>query len=243
MGHTLRLPDGFEFPNEVNGWHFDPEPYNGNARIAEDRETSVVVFNQLDTATVDVVDERVSGSENSVQLAASEYEQSDSGTDLWAAKREAAAAMVDHAVAWMRSTSPNEWAHPDVVEAVFDTPPGYELANYSRGMRETTVYYRRKGTDKRQRLAGAGKPETVTPETYPYLVVRTWHGSGNSDVALSPWRYDHDEERVPVVEPPAECGLDVALTMARQYAREHVDGAADAVATGQMDLLRFAEGE
>ena len=54
-------------------------------------------------------------------------------------------------------------------------------------------------------------------ETRAYLVVAAWRGSGNATVALAPWLRAHDEEMHEVVEPPAECGLAIAVKLAREY--------------------------
>jgi hypothetical protein len=45
----------------------------------------------------------------------------------------------------------------------------------------------------------------------PYLYVEACRGSGNATVVLAPWLRAHDDEKHAVLEPPAECGLDVAL--------------------------------
>ncbi|NEU58795.1 hypothetical protein [Halorussus sp. MSC15.2] len=42
----------------------------------------------------------------------------------------------------MHETPPDEWAHPEVHEAVFDALTRYEFDSYTRGHRETVVYYR-----------------------------------------------------------------------------------------------------
>lgn len=70
-----------------------------------------------------------------------------------------------------------EWSHPEVNEAVFDAPPGYEFDSYMRGHRETTVNYRREGAPQRKRLADVGRPDEATPETYPHLIVQMWQGA------------------------------------------------------------------
>lgn len=214
MGHLLTLPDGFDYPREVNGWRFDPDPYNGHAWVAPERDRTVLARTCLGTAMVKVHDERVSGPGSSVTVAEFEYDRGDSES--------AAARVVERAVDWMHDHAPTEWSHPEVTEAAFDAPPGYEFVDYSRGCRETCIYYRREGASGRTRVAGAGRPDEVTPETSPYLVVQMWQGSGNASVDLAPWRYEHDEERETVADPPAECGLDVALAVAREFAREIV---------------------
>lgn len=248
MGHTLSLPDRFEFPEEVNGWRFDPEPYNGNAWFSEDRKKAVAVFAIMGTARVAVIDERANGFDNKERVAETSYETADAeADDPWAAERDAAAQMVEQAVEWMEANHARDWTHPDVNEAVFDAPPGYELAEYYIESRTTVIYYRRVDADPERRLAGAGEPDVYTPDTCPYLYIHVWNGSGTATVALAPWLNAHGpDSKHPEVEavadPPAECGLDVALTMARQYAREHVATDADAAASGQTDLQQFVEG-
>jgi hypothetical protein len=228
------LPDGYDFPERVNDWQFDPDSsYNGHAWYGPDRERSVVVFAGLGSANAKVHDERVSGSGSYVELASVEYDRDD--------RREAVAEMVEQAVAWMQETAPEEWSHPEVNEAVFDAPPGYEFDGYSRGHRETFVYYRRKGASPRKRLAGAGSPDEATAETYPYLVVQMWQGSGNASVDLAPWRYEHDHERESVVDLPEECGLDKALSAARDHAIRHVENDAGPPSVGQTALSEWGE--
>lgn len=234
MSVSLLLPENFEYPERVNRWRFDADSsYNGHAWYGPDRERSVVVFSGLGSANAKVHDERVSGSGSYVELARTEYDRDD-----W---REAVAEMVEQAVAWMQETAPEEWSHPEVNEAVFDAPPGYELDGYSRGHRETFVYYRREGAPPRRRVAGAGRPDEATAETYPYLVVQMWQGSGNASVDLAPWRYEHDHERETVVEPPEECSLDVALAAARDYAYENVEDDAGLPNAGQTNLGNWDE--
>lgn len=244
MGRPLRLPDDFDAPDAVNGWRFDPEPYNGRAWRGPDDAKTVAVIAHLGTARAVVIDERASGFENRVEIASTSYETAaPEDSDPYAGERAAGAAMVEQAVAWMQETPPDAWTHPDVNEAVFDAPPGYDLAAYYLESRTTTVYYRRRDADPAKRLAGAGEPDAYTPATCPYLYVHVWTGSGEATVALAPWEHAHGPgskhpEIEPVVEPPAECGLDVALAMARQWAREHV--AADAETAAASDAAGTA---
>jgi hypothetical protein len=230
----LLLPENFEYPERVNGWQFDGDSsYNGHAWYGPDRERSVVVFAGLGSANAKVHDERVSGAGNHVELARTDYDRDN--------RREATAEVVEQAVAWMHDHAPDEWSHPEVNAGVFDAPAGYEFEDYCRYRRETFVYYRREGTPARRRLAGAGRPDEVTPETFPYLVVQMWQGSGTASVDLAPWRYEHDHERETVVGLPEECGLDIALAAARNYASEHAATESGTPSAGQTTLSEWGE--
>lgn len=242
MGHRLRLPDAFEVPTQVNGWTRDPEPYNGEAWFGPDREQSVVAFNSLETVYAEVRDERCSGFETGERIFERELEQPETETvpEMRERVRSANAALVEDLAAWMRANPPGQWSRTRVREAVFEAPVGYELADYYIESRQSRVVYHRVGAEAPSRLAGIGKPETVDPETFPYLVVEVWAGSGNATVALAPWRHAHDHEMQEVVETPDECGLDIALSMARQYAREQVDDSGTETTVGQTDLGQFA---
>lgn len=66
--------------------------------------------------------------------------------------------------------------------------------------------------------------------------ITAWRGSGDATVALAPWLRAHDEEMQEVVEPPAECGLAIAVKLAREYVRAETGRTRDAPATGQADL-------
>jgi hypothetical protein len=150
---------------------------------------------------------------------------------------------IKQAVEWMEATPPGTWTHPDVDEAVFDAPPGYELTHYYLERREVIIYYHREGAPEGHRLAGVGKPidDEVTPDSFPYLVVKAWRGSGNATVALAPWEYAHDSELVEVRDPPDECGLEIALTIARDYATTATGEELDSLAVGQADLIAWSQ--
>ena len=242
MASRPRLPDDFELPDAVNGWQYDPESgKNAHAWYSTAGTEAVGVFSSFGRAYAKVSDERVNGFERGVTFAETELSDDDLHTER---ERQAVAGVVDDAVAWMQAHTPDEWSHPDVNEAVFDPPAGYVLERYFLEARDTTVYYRREGAESETNLNPGDPPEEVSPDTYQYLVVHIWNGSGNATVSLAPWTRAHDHEMVEVVETPEECGLDVALAMARTYVREHVsdvDSDGDAVASGQTDLQQFAQ--
>lgn len=73
-------------------------------------------------------------------------------------------------------------------------------------------------------------------ETQAYLVVKAWRGSGNATVALAPWLRAHDEKMHEVVDPPAECGIAIAVKLAREYVRSETGRTRDVRTTGQTDL-------
>jgi hypothetical protein len=240
MSAKPRLPDGVELPTEVNGWTHDPDSgKNAHVWVSDDETASVGVFSSLGRVYAKVFDERVNGLENGVRLTAVDLDDDDQFTET---ERQTVADVLDEAIAWMREHAPAEWEHPDVNEAVFDAPPGYELEVCYLEQRDTTVYYHRADAGEAAQRDDDGDLPEPTPETHPYLVIHTWNGSGNSEISLAPWTRAHDHQMTEVVETPEECGLDVALTMARSYAREHVDGADESGSpAGQADLQQFAE--
>ena len=223
------LPASFDLPVSVNGWDYRPSaPSNGHVWVGGVRPASVSVFSSLGTVRVTVSDDRVSGFASSVELYRDEYAGGDTMLErLTVDEAGAVRDGVEYAIEWMGATPPEEWSHPEVTEAVFDPPPGYRLAEYYLEDRQTTVYYLRSGAEGVRRLAGGGAPDEYTPETCPYLYVHIWNGSGTATVALAPWIGAHGPgskypEIEPVVDCPDECGLDVALTCAREWARENV---------------------
>lgn len=207
MGMTPALPDGEEIPARVDEWTFDPDVYNGIAWLDESRETSVVVFEHIGTVQVKVIDERAGGFLNGVEL----YRDEDVD-DRAAAVLEG----LEVAVAWMRAHEPREWAHPDVDEAVFDAPDGYELDAYYLEARETIVLYRRVDVDELERPRRPDA-EWLRAEM-PYLWIRTWNGSGNSDVEVAPWPRSHEHERVALCDRIEGRGLAVAVARAKEFA-------------------------
>jgi len=231
------LPDAYDLPNRVNGWLYDDEAtWNAHVWTAPDAPQSVAVFDHQNELDVLVIDDRVQGFEKRVTVATvNATENGDRSQDVPRA--------IEEAVAWMEATPPGTWTHPDVDEAVFNAPPGYELTHYYLENRKDIIYYHRNGADERQRLAGIGlpDPDEATPETYPYLVVKAWRGSGNATVALAPWDYAHDSEMVAAREPPERCGLEIALRVARDYAADATGEEPDPLAVGQANLAAWSQ--
>jgi hypothetical protein len=124
----------------------------------------------------------------------------------------------------METYSEGEWSHPRIHEAAFQPPVGYEIVAYRINSRTTTVHYYQTDAHEVERLARANLPDSMSAESCPYLEVETWVGSGNSTVALAPWKRAHDNERKEIADPPEKCGIEVALTTAREFARTSTDG-------------------
>lgn len=221
------LPDDYDLPGVVNGWTPDPgSNRNGHVWTAAEHDVSVAVFAHVGAVRVAVFDDRVTGFGSKVEP----YD--DEAPDDRDALAGAVVDGIKHAVAWMRDHRPGEWSHPDVNEAVFDAPEGYVLDRYYLEQRDAEIYYRLE--DAESKVEGF---DTRDPQRDPYLYVQTWLGSGNSTVATAPWLHAHDHELTKVVDPPAECGLDIAL----RYAREHV-GDSTGVTSGQTGLAQFDGG-
>lgn len=238
------LPDGFGLPAEVNGWYHDPETgKNAHAWYSADGETAVGVFDSLGRVYACVSDERCDGFERSVEIEEVDIPDGDEHTER---EGELVAEVVERAVEWMEATEPSDWSHPDVEEAVFDAPPGYVLERYYLEQRDVTIYYRREDVETPNPLAGARHPEDidddVEPADYPCLVVHCWRGSGNATISVAPWVRAHDHAMREILEPPAECGLGVAISMARQWASENVaeeEDVDEAPQAGQSALADF----
>jgi len=242
------LPDDYDLPTTVGPWVHNPDSgKNAHVWSARDHPVTVGVFGHLGTATVKVFDDRVDGFRNSVAVAEYEYDgDGDTADQSRAEKRAAVGDALDDAIDWMADYDPGEWSHSMVCEAVFDAPVGYELDRYYLEERTAIVYYRRENAEKVVRLAGAGGPDEYTPETCPYLYVHVWRGSGKATVALAPWLRAHGPaskypELREIADPPEECGLEVAVTVARQWAREEFGGETDP-GVGQADLAAFSGG-
>ncbi|WP_254810658.1 hypothetical protein [Natronosalvus amylolyticus] len=232
-----RLSDSLEVPQSINGWHYDSEDTsNGHVWRSSEHDCSVGVFDPLTAVCVRVRDDRVRGFGGQVDLERLAYDDEHDRVD-------ALESGFDRAREWMADTPPEAWTHPEVCEAVFDSPQGYELEAYYLGDRESEVYYRRQdfGEEVPRRVKLEG-PECLTVENAPYLYLHTWNGSGNATVALAPWtnahgpKCKHPEVRE-IVETPDECGLEVAVTIARQWARENGSGTGEGV--GQRDLTQY----
>ncbi|AEH39515.1 hypothetical protein [Halopiger xanaduensis] len=225
------IPDACELPCAINGWLYDTDDTsNGHVWRSSEHDCSIGVFDTIGSVAVRVTDDRVSGFASNITLERIDY---DDDRD---------AALVDGFAAaceWMTETDPDAWSHPDVCEAVFDAPPGYALETYYLENREAIVYYRDLAFDGDRPTRRV--PDEYSRENCPYLYVHEWRGSGSATVALTPWTEAHGPgsrhpEIESVVETPSECGLEVAVTMARQWAREHTEGEIDADATGQAGL-------
>ncbi|WP_049909950.1 hypothetical protein [Natrinema gari] len=231
-------PDGYELPAAVNGWLYDPDDRsNGLVFRSREHDCSVGIFDTLSAVSVRVTDSRVDGFASNIELERREYDRDD--------RDDALAGALDAAREWMDDTDPSAWSHPDVCEAVFDAPAGYTLETYYLENRESIVYYRRDDADAGTEIDVRGEgPEALTRENAPYLYIHQWNGSGNATVALAPWTEAHGPktkhpEIKPVLETPEECGLEVALTMAREGVQEHDGRAIDADAAGQAALSRW----
>ena len=211
-------PAGYELPAAVNGWLYDPDDRsNGLVFRSREHDCSLGVFDTLSAVSVRVTDDRVDGFASNVDLKRHEYDRD--GRD------EALRSALDAVHDWMNDTDPAAWSHPDVCEGVFDAPAGYTLAKYYLENRESIVYYARDGIDESP-LRGRGDDlEKLTRENAPYLYLHVWNGSGNATVALAPWLHAHGpKSKYPevreVAETPAECGLEVAVTVTREWAAD-----------------------
>lgn len=232
MASKPPLPDTFDLPTEVNGWVHDPES-NKNAHVwtGGDAERSVGVFSSVgDRVRVAVFDDRVNGFCNRIQPIVRELDENGE------TEADGVAWAVERAVEWMDRHAPSEWDHPHVEEAVFDPPMGFELDRYYLEQREHIVCYRQCGEPRDVNLTGRPPESDPSLETRPYLYVECWRGSGNATVALAPWLRAHDNEKHEVVETPEECGLAVALKLAREWVRDQTGETRDQPAPGQSDL-------
>lgn len=229
------LPEDVGLPETIGDWTHDPESNkNGHTWYSQSGDTAVAVLAPVDTVYVAVLDERCIGLERGERIFETCIPED---ADRQQVKREFAGEAVNAAIDWMQDNDPQDWACPRVCESVFDTPDGYQLAMYEIGLQSSTIYYYRTGAAERSSLGSREPPEEVSTDTYPYLTIEVYRGSGNATVSLAPWTRAHDHEMEEVVETPEECGLDVALTMARQYLRENVDGISPSEpAVGQSDL-------
>lgn len=233
MTHKPPLPDGFDLPERVNGWVHDPESNkNGHTWYAPDETAAVGVFSMTGDVYAKVLDERVTG------FGRGRYIFDDRDEDRIDAETlpESIATGVKKAVEWMERHDP-PWKHPDVEPAAFDPPAGYVLDRYYLEEREHIVYYRREDAESEVKMAGNRMgDDDSSVETRAYLVVKTWRGSGNSTIALAPWLRAHDHEMHEVADPPEECGLDVALKLARDYVADVTGRTREEPAAGQADL-------
>lgn len=232
------LPGDYNLPVEVNGWTHDPRSdKNGHTWCAPDETAAVGVFGFDGTISVKVLDERVSGFARSKRVFETEYEHSkdyyepaDSDTPT-----PAIVEGVEAAVHWMEMND-TDWKHPAVKEAVFDPPVGFVLDRYYLEEREHIVFYRQEGIEDEIEMSGRQLETEPSLKTRKYLYIETWRGSGNSTVSLAPWLRAHDHEKHEVVELPEECGLSIALKLAREWVQDQTGHTRDQPAAGQSDL-------
>lgn len=235
--------------DEVNGWVHEPEhPSNGITWLSEDETASVSVFCHPDDISIYVADERVTGMKHRRLIHREEYESADDVDRYLELEKQAVEDGIDYAVDWMSETAPDEWSHPGVSESIFDAPIGYELEKCYLENRTLEIYYKQTEFDEEQRPRDPGKLDDHSADNCEYLYVHIWRGSGKATVALSPRLRAHGPgdgrenwEVEPVVDTPDECGLEVALTMARQWAQEQTDGEVEAdLSAGQADITQFS---
>lgn len=237
MAAKPRLPDGFDLPTAVNGWIHNPDDRtNGHCWQYErgERPLSMRVYKTLGTSYAAVTDDRTSGMESKDRVI-----DIDHGNEENLSCEEAVERVINVATEWMENYTEGEWSHPRIHETAFQPPVGYELDGYRINSRTTTVQYHQIDTCEVNRMAGTNFPEEMSADSCPYLEVETWAGSGNSTVALAPWKHAHDNERKEITEPPEECGLEVALTTAREFARKHGESD-EPIPAGQTSLSWFA---
>lgn len=232
------LPEHYELADEVNEWRHAPESgKNGHVWMTPDESASVGVFGFGGEIYAQALDERVTGFGRSKRIFETEYEHTKdylqpADTD---APTPAVVEGAKAAVRWMEINDP-EWSHPAVEPAAFDPPVGFVLDRYYLEQREHIVCYRQEGTDKSVNMAGRPPDTDPSLETRTYLYVEAWRGSGNATISLAPWLHAHDHEKHEVVDPPAECGLSVALKLAREWVQEQTGMSRDSPATGQSDI-------
>ncbi|GGL73553.1 hypothetical protein [Halocalculus aciditolerans] len=231
MVRKPHLPDGYELPSEVNGWIHDPESNrNGHVWTGADDPRSVGVFSSVgDRVRVAVFDDRVCGFCNKIEPFDREFEADET-------EAEAVAWGIEQAAEWMERHHPSEWDHPAVYDAVFDPPVGFVLDQYYLEQRQHIVCYRQEGEEKDVNLSGRPPDTDPSLETRKYLYVEAWRGSGNATVALAPWLRAHDDEKHEVLDLPEECGLPVALKLAREWVAEETGQTREEPAAGQSDL-------
>lgn len=217
MTRKPRLPDDYDIPEGGGEWSHNPESTkNGHIWESPSGDAVVGVFGGsiFDQVRVEVIDERVKGFARSNDIERIEIRDGDE-------EEEVVVEGIETAVRWMETTDAREWEHSEVNTAAFDAPVGYELEHYFLEEQQTTIYYRREETpDKTKGFVDDDDPGI---RDYNYLVVQVWRGNGNATVAVAPWTRAHDDEMWRVREPPEECGLDIALKEARDFARRQMD--------------------
>ena len=237
MANRPSIPDNHELPTKVGPWEYDSEAtWNGHVWIAEGSPIEVMVFNHISMTRAIVRDSRIKGFDSEHKIESKELPDSVSSPDPEHA--EATWWGIEQAVWWMERHDP-DWQHPGVDETVFDAPPGFELDSYAVGNREIIIRYAQPG----DALEMAGRRLDTEPSlsTRKYLMVKTWKGSGNSTIALSPWERPHDHELDEIVDPPEECGLGVAVKLAREWIAEQRGESMPANTAGQADITAFGD--
>ena len=243
MAQRPPLPNEYEVPQMVNGWRYDLDNgRNAHVWVDEPEDTAVSVFSypQGDESVckIRVSDERVSGFASRVTVATVPYEPGE--------EESAVVQAIEEAAEWMRATHSDAWSHPEVSEAIFTEPAGYELDTVYIEDRNKIIYYRREGYDPEEADIKRREPKKYARDEQPYLYIHEWTGSGDTTVAVAPWLRAHGPgsrhpEIATIVDTPEECGLEVALSMARQWAREQSQArpANNGPSVGQTDLTQF----
>jgi len=197
VGRTPTLPP--ETPSTLNGWAYDPEPYNGNAWFGPQRQTAVFVYPVAisNETALWLKDERLSGI-NHVELLRSSYDHA-----------------VGMAVEWMQCNAPANWSHPRACEAVFDLPSGWSFERHTVGARQDTIRYRRDDP-----------PDDCRAQL---LQVQGYRSTGNFEFGIverPTERRAHVEDLLDN-DVPEDSSLDVALAMAFDLATDIVDGGSE----------------
>ncbi|MDR5657632.1 hypothetical protein RH831_10630 [Halodesulfurarchaeum sp. HSR-GB] len=127
-------------------------------------------------------------------------------------------------------------------EAALNPPPGHTLGYYFLEEREHIIYYGRENAESESSLNPHRDYDEIEPtiDNWGYLTVQTYRGSGNSTIGLAPWVRAHDHKNHEVVDPPEECGLDVALKLAREYVIEETGLEPSGPVSGQTGLNSWA---
>ncbi|WP_066418887.1 hypothetical protein [Halorubrum aethiopicum] len=232
------LPDDYELPAGVNGWSHDPESgINAHVWTAADGSAFVGVFCSLGYVRLAIGDARVVGIGRTVTVEERPATiERLNHEDATAGDRAATAAMCDRALGWMRHHAPDGWSHPNVTEAVFIPPAGYDLELYELAERAQTIYYRRRDAPERSSLFGG---DAGSADEYDYLYLHVWNGSGAATVERAPWTRSDASERAVLLDLPDECGLEVALKQTREWAREQHGIEAEGMVPGQSGLDAF----
>lgn len=236
------LPDGYSIPEEVNGWHHDPASNkNGHIWSSPDGSAAVGVFGFGGTIRVKVIDDRVTGLGATKTVHQLDYEHSKDYIEPadQTMPPDAVVEAIDVAGRWMEKTDPS-WSHPAVEDAAFDPPVGFVLDRYYMTERQHTVCYRQEDADSRTSLCMDGCNPPASLETRDYIYVEAWRGSGNAEIALAPFLRAHNHQKTAVIDPPDECGLAVALKLARDWIREQTGATRDEPAAGQTGLGAYS---